>query len=208
MENTKKNPLRIKDIDLTVAVDPSGYPLDELGEIAFVGRSNVGKSSMVNTLLGRKMAKVSQNPGKTRTINFYKINNAFTVVDLPGYGFAKAPKNEVHKWGQMIETYLTDRIQLKAIALLLDIRHEPSKDDIQMYEWLTHYEYEVIIIATKLDKIKRSQIQKHIKMLKTGINNKDAVVIPFSSLDKIGVDPLWDAITERTLPHVQTEETE
>ena len=198
MENSKKNPQRIKDIQLTVAVAPDGYPTEEFGEIAFVGRSNVGKSSMVNTLLGKKMAKVSQSPGKTRTINFYKINDAFHIVDLPGYGFAKAPKREVDKWGQMIETYLLDRPQLRTIALLLDIRHEPSKDDKLMYEWLMHYNHEVIIIATKLDKIKRSQIQKHIKILKEGINNKNALIIPFSSLDKIGVDELWDTIIERT----------
>ena len=198
MENTKSNPQRVKDIQLTVAVAPDGYPVEEIGEIAFVGRSNVGKSSMVNTLLGKKMAKVSQNPGKTRTINFYKINDEFNIVDLPGYGFAKAPKKEVDKWGQMIETYLLERPTLRAIALLLDIRHEPSKDDKLMYEWLTHYNHEIIIVATKLDKIKRSQIQKHIKILKEGINNKDAVVIPFSSMDKVGIDPLWEVILDRT----------
>lgn len=188
----------IKNIDLTVAVAESGYPKDGLLEISFVGRSNVGKSSLINTMLGKKMAKVSQNPGKTRTINFYNIDNKFNLVDLPGYGYAKAPKSEVEKWGKMIETYLQEREELQAIALLLDIRHEPTENDVMMYQWLQHYEHEIIIIATKLDKIKRSQIQKHISIIKKKIDpdNKDLRVLTFSSLDKVGMDVLWEFVLD------------
>lgn len=186
----------IKNIDLTVAVAEPGYPKDGLLEVSFVGRSNVGKSSLINTLLGKKMAKVSQNPGKTRTINFYNIDNKLNLVDLPGYGYAKAPKSEVEKWGKMIESYLKERKELQAIVLLLDIRHEPTENDVMMYDWLQHYGYEVIIIATKLDKIKRSQIQKHISIIKKKLNSKELRVLTFSSLDKVGIEDLWELILD------------
>lgn len=186
--------MKIKNIQLTVAVEPLGYPMSGLPEVAFVGRSNVGKSSLINTLLGRKIAKVSQNPGKTRTINFYNINNEINLVDLPGYGYAKASKSEIAKWGKMIETYLKERKELKAISLLLDIRHTPTENDKLMYEWLAHYGYETIIVATKLDKIKRSQVPKHIEQIKKEINT---TILTFSSLNKIGIEELWRIIVSK-----------
>ena len=184
----------IKHIDLTVAVREDQYPTNGLLEIAFVGRSNVGKSSLINTLLGKKMAKVSQAPGKTRTINFYNIDDKLNLVDLPGYGYARVPKAEIEKWGKMIEGYLERRQELQAIALLLDIRHEPTENDVMMYQYLQHHGHEIIIIATKLDKIKRSQIQKHLAMLKKKIDpaNKALRVLTFSSLDKVGMEAMWD----------------
>ncbi|MCL1996160.1 MAG: ribosome biogenesis GTP-binding protein YihA/YsxC [Defluviitaleaceae bacterium] len=184
-------------INLTVAVEKKGYPEREIKEVAFVGRSNVGKSSLINTLLGKKIAKTSQNPGKTRTINFYNIDEKFHLVDLPGYGYAKAPKTEIAKWGKMIEAYLKEREQLQAVALLLDIRHAPSDNDRLMYDWLLHYGYEMIIIATKLDKIKRSQVQKHISIIRKEISF-EGEIFTFSSLNKTGADALWNAILQRT----------
>lgn len=132
----------------------SQYPTDGKVEIAFAGKSNVGKSTLINAMLGRKaLARTSSQPGKTRTINFYDVNDCMYVVDLPGYGYAKAPKTEIAKWGMMIEEYLQKREELRAIILLIDIRHEPGKNDIMMYDWLKHYGYDIIIAATKSDKI-------------------------------------------------------
>ncbi|MCL1936310.1 MAG: ribosome biogenesis GTP-binding protein YihA/YsxC [Defluviitaleaceae bacterium] len=196
--------MEIKKIDLTVAVSKDKYPTNNLSEIAFVGRSNVGKSSLINTLLKKKIAKVSQNPGKTRTINFYNVNEIINLVDLPGYGYAKAPKSEIEKWGKMIEKYLENRNELKMIALLLDIRHLPTENDKMMYNWLLHYNYEVVIVATKLDKIKRSQINKHISQIKNSLliknennQNLDLEIITFSSLEKKGIEDLWDTMLNR-----------
>ena len=174
----------------------SHYPTDGKTEIAFAGKSNVGKSTLINAMLGRKaLARTSSQPGKTRTINFYDVNDAMYVVDLPGYGYAKAPKTEIAKWGAMIEEYLEKRQELKAIILLIDIRHEPGKNDIMMYEWLKHYGYDIIIAATKSDKINRSQIQKHLSVIRKtlGLGQND-VLIPFSGEKKTGVQELWAEI--------------
>ena len=160
----------------------SQYPTDGKVEIAFAGKSNVGKSTLINAMLGRKaLARTSSQPGKTRTINFYDVNDCMYVVDLPGYGYAKAPKTEIAKWGMMIEEYLQKREELRAIILLIDIRHEPGKNDIMMYDWLKHYGYDIIIAATKSDKINRSQIQKHLSVIRKTLGlGPDDVLIPFS----------------------------
>jgi GTP-binding protein len=185
--------MKISNVTLeAVAVAPAGYPQSGLPEIAFVGRSNVGKSSMINALIGRKsLARVSKQPGKTRTINFYNVENALYFVDLPGYGYAKAPKHEMAKWGEMIEAYLKKREQLKCIVQLLDIRHPPSALDLQMHDWLRHYGFKMIFVLTKLDKIKRSQVERHIKIIRAALNlGADDVFLPFSSETKQGRDGL------------------
>ena len=143
----------------------------------------------------KAIARTSQNPGKTRTINFYNVEDALYFVDLPGYGYAKAPKTEIAKWGKMIENYLLKREELRAIILLIDIRHEPGENDKMMYDWLRHYGYKIIIVATKSDKLKRSQLPKHISMLRKSLNlDKDDILIPFSSETKDGRDELWSVI--------------
>ena len=182
-----------------VTVKPDAFPKDDKPEIAFVGRSNVGKSSLINTMLNRKsLARVSQNPGKTRTINFYNVSDKLYFVDLPGYGYAKVPKTEIAKWGKMIEGYLLKREQLKSIVMLIDIRHTPTENDKTMYDWLKYYDYEIIIAATKADKIKRSQWEKHKKIIRETLGlGKEDVIVHFSSLDKIGKDELWSLINER-----------
>lgn len=179
----------------------SHYPMDGKPEIAFAGKSNVGKSTLINAILGRRaLARTSSQPGKTRTINFYDVNGRMYVVDLPGYGYAKVPKSEVAKWGQMIEEYLQKRQELRAIILLIDIRHEPGKNDIMMYEWLKHFGFDIIIAATKSDKINRSQIQKHLSVIRKTLKLAPGdVLIPFSGEKKTGVDELWAEI-ERFLP--------
>ncbi len=183
-----------------VGVKMSQFPAELRPEIAFVGKSNVGKSSLINTMINRKrLARTSSTPGKTRTINFYDIEGKIYFVDLPGYGYAKAPKTEIQKWGAMIEEYLLRRVQLKSIILLVDIRHEPSENDIIMYEWLKHYNYEIVIVATKADKLKRSQIQKHMSVLIKAFNlSKDDLIFPFSSESRVGKDTLWDFIDKTT----------
>lgn len=188
----------IKNAELeTVCGITSVLPENLLPEVAFAGKSNVGKSSLINGLLNRKsLARTSQEPGKTQTINFYKVNKELYFVDLPGYGFAKVSKETQVKWGNMIEKYLQTSKQLKAVMLLIDIRHEPSANDKNMYEWIVYNGYNPIIIATKLDKINRSQIQKHIKMIKKGLNVlPDTIVIPFSSQTKQGRDEILDVIS-------------
>lgn len=179
----------------------SHYPMDGKPEIAFAGKSNVGKSTLINAILGRRaLARTSSQPGKTRTINFYDVNDMMYVVDLPGYGYAKAPKSEIAKWGEMIETYLERREELRAIILLIDIRHEPGKNDIMMYDWLKHYGYDIIIAATKSDKINRSQIQKQLSIIKKTLKLQPGdVLIPFSGEKKTGVEELWAEI-EKFLP--------
>lgn len=181
-----------------VGVKLEQYPTDGKPEIAFAGKSNVGKSSLINGLLNRKsLARTSSSPGKTRTINFYDVENTLYFVDLPGYGYAKAPKTEIQKWGKMIEDYLYQRETLKSIVLLIDIRHEPGTNDKMMYEWLKHYDYDIIIIATKADKIKRSQLQKHIAMIRKELNmSADEKIIPFSSMTKQGKEEIWSVFDE------------
>ena len=191
----------IKSLSLeTVCGITSVLPENDKPEIAFAGKSNVGKSSLINALMNRKsFARTSSEPGKTQTINFYNINDFMYCVDLPGYGFAKVSKETQEKWGKMIERYLQTSKQLKAVFLLIDIRHEPSANDKNMYEWIVYNGFEPIIIATKLDKINRSQIQKHVKLIKTGLNVRPGtVVIPFSSTTKQGRDEVWELIDSIT----------
>lgn len=187
----------IKSVNLeTVCGITSAIPNNEHIEIAFSGKSNVGKSSLINALMNRKsLARTSAQPGKTQTINFYNINEELYFVDLPGYGYAKVSTAEKQKWGKMIENYLHKSKMLRAVFLLIDIRHEPSANDRDMYEWILYQGYKPIIIATKLDKINRSQVQKHIKMLKTGLQvEKDTVVIPFSAQTKQGREEIYELI--------------
>ena len=149
------------------AVSPKQYPDDGKPEFALVGRSNVGKSSTINTMLNRKnLARVSSSPGKTRTINFYLVNKEFYLVDLPGYGYTKVSKSEKANWGKMIETYLQSRKNLYEVILLVDIRHEPTADDKMMYDWIRHYGYGTVVVATKSDKISRGNYQKHFKIIR------------------------------------------
>lgn len=182
----------------TVCGISSILPKNEYPEIAFAGKSNVGKSSLINALMNRKsLARTSSAPGKTQTINFYKINNNLYYVDLPGYGYAKVNEETKAKWGKMIEKYLHTSDKLKAVFLLIDIRHEPSANDKLMYNWIKDNGFEPIIIATKSDKIKRSQINKHLKMLKVGLEMKaDMPIYPFSSLSKDGKDMILEKIEE------------
>ncbi len=187
----------IKSINLeTVCGITSTLPENDRPEVAFAGKSNVGKSSMINALMNRKSyARISATPGKTQTINFYNINEALYLVDLPGYGYARVSEKEKEQWGRMIERYLHSSSQLKAVFLLIDIRHEPSANDKLMYQWIVDQGYQPVIIATKLDKIKRSQVQKHVKMLKEGLALvPGTTVIPFSSVTKQGRDEIWEMI--------------
>ena len=189
--------MNVNNIELTaVCGRKDQYPNTELPEVAFVGKSNVGKSSLINCMVNRKsLARTSQNPGKTRTINFYNIENIVHFVDLPGYGYARAAKSEIAKWGKMIEEYLLERSQLKSIILLIDIRHEPSDNDKIMYDWLKHYGYKIIIVTTKSDKLKRSQINKHISIISKSLQlDKEDLLVPFSSETKDGREKLWDII--------------
>ena len=187
----------IKSVNLeTVIGVTSKIPENQLMEIAFAGKSNVGKSSLINALMNRKaLARTSAQPGKTQTINFYNINDELYFVDLPGYGYAKVSQQEKEKWGKMIEKYLRQSRMLKAVFLLIDIRHEPSANDRQMYEWILSNGFKPIIIATKLDKITRSQVQKHVKMIRQGLGvDKETIVIPFSSQSKQGRDEVYELI--------------
>ena len=181
-----------------VAVKPSQYPSDDLKEIAFAGRSNVGKSSLLNTITGRKkLARVSGSPGKTRTINFYIVNDEFRIVDLPGYGYAKVSRSVSESWGEMMEKYFESRENLLEVVQLVDIRHEPSKQDIEMYQYLRHYGLDGVVVATKADKISRNQIQKHIKMIRQTLKlSGEDLVIPVSSLKKTGQEQLLDIMEQ------------
>lgn len=179
--------------------------------MAFAGKSNVGKSSLINGLMNRKsLARTSAQPGKTQTINFYNINEEMYLVDLPGYGYAKVSQSEKEKWGKMIERYLHTSKNLKAVFLLVDIRHDPSANDKMMYDWILHNGYQPIIIATKLDKLKRSQVQKNIKAIREGLKlGKDGIILPFSAETKQGRDEIWALIDELTgLVPAATEEVE
>ena len=194
--------IRSSEIEVS-AIRKEQYPKEGLPEIALVGRSNVGKSSATNALLNRRnFARTSQTPGKTRTINFYKINNEFYFVDLPGYGYAKVSKSEKDKWGVIMERYLQDRQELCAIFLLVDIRHEPTNDDVMMYEWIKHFGYNCVVIATKADKISRGQYQKHISIIRKKLQlEKDEKVIPLSSSKKTGVEDVWNEIIAQYEQH-------
>lgn len=193
----------IKSAELeTVCGVTSKLPNNQELEIAFAGKSNVGKSSLINGLLNRKaLARTSSQPGKTQTINFYKINDAFYFVDLPGYGYAKVSVAEREKWGKMIERYLNTSDKLVLVFLLIDIRHEPSANDKMMYDWIIQSGFTPVIIATKADKIKRSQLQKNLKIIRTKLEmGKDDLIFPFSALSKQGRDEIWDYIESRLYP--------
>lgn len=193
----------IKNVSLeTVIGVTSKIPQNELPEIAFAGKSNVGKSSLINALMNRKsLARTSSQPGKTQTINFYNINDALYFVDLPGYGYAKVSQQEKEKWGKMIERYLHQSSVLKAVFLLIDIRHDPSANDRTMYEWILANGFHPIIIATKADKINRSQLQKQIKAVRQGLGaEKDTVVIPFSAQTKQGREEIYEVIDRLMAP--------
>ena len=199
----------IRSVNLeTVCGITSKIPDNPFNEGAFAGKSNVGKSSMINALLNRKsLARTSAQPGKTQTINFYNVNDAMYLVDLPGYGYAKTSASEKEKWGKMIENYLHTSKKLQAVFLLIDIRHDPSANDKMMYDWMVYQGFTPIIIATKLDKIKRSQIQKNVKAIREGLKVKPGtVIIPFSSETKQGRDELWEVIDSFVLPQEETEE--
>lgn len=187
----------IKNVSLDIVCGiTSKLPDTGRPEVAFAGKSNVGKSSLINGLMNRKaLARTSSQPGKTQTINFYNVNEAIYLVDLPGYGYAKVSQSEKEKWGKMIEKYLHTSKNLKAVFLLVDIRHEPSANDKMMYDWIVHNGFEPIIIATKLDKIKRSQVDKQLKLVRTGLGiGKQVTVIPFSAETKEGREKIWDLI--------------
>lgn len=178
------------------AVNPQQYPVRFWPEIAWVGRSNVGKSSIINALLNRKdLARVAATPGKTRVINFYNINDQFYLVDLPGYGYAKVSKTEKAAWAQMIETYLTTREQLKMIVMLVDIRHAPSPDDQVMYDWLVSREQPKLIVATKADKVPVSKVPERLREIRATLGMAEAeTLIPFSALSKQGRNEVWEQI--------------
>lgn len=180
----------------TVCGITSRLPDNKLPEIAFAGKSNVGKSSLINALMNRKSyARISGTPGKTQTINFYNINEQLYLVDLPGYGYAKVTEQEKEKWGRMIERYLHGSRQLQAIFLLIDIRHDPSANDRMMYQWIVEMGFHPIIIATKLDKVKRSQVQKQIRAIRQGLGlMPGTAVIPFSASTKQGRDEIWELV--------------
>ncbi|MCI8608551.1 MAG: YihA family ribosome biogenesis GTP-binding protein [Firmicutes bacterium] len=177
-----------------VAVRPAQYPPDTMAEVAFAGRSNVGKSSLLNLLTGRKsLARVSGSPGKTRTINFYRINDAFRIVDLPGYGYAKVSKSVTENWGEMMEAYFQSRQGLKKVIQLVDIRHAPSKQDVQMYDYLKHYGLSGIVVATKADKVSRNEMQKCISLIRKTLDMApEDVVIPVSALKRTGQEVLLE----------------
>ncbi|MBM7620489.1 GTP-binding protein [Bacillus tianshenii] len=181
------------------AVKPEQYPSGLLPEFALAGRSNVGKSSFINKMINRKnLARTSSKPGKTQTLNFYLINEMLHFVDVPGYGFAKVPKSERDAWGRMMQTYLTSREQLRAVLMIVDLRHPPSKDDVTMYDYLKHYDLPVIVIATKADKIPKGKWQKHKKVVRETLDmvQEDEVIL-FSSETGHGKDEVWGILQKR-----------
>lgn len=189
--------MKITSADIVIsAVKPEQYPELDLPEFALAGRSNVGKSSFINKMLNRKnLARTSSKPGKTQTLNFYLINEAFHFVDVPGYGYARVSKSERAAWGKMIETYLTKREQLRAVVLIVDLRHPPTKDDVMMYQFLKHYDLPCIIINTKADKVPKSKWQKHIKITKETLElDPNDPIILFSSETGYGKDQAWDVL--------------
>ena len=189
----------IKSVELEIVCGvTSKLPDTDKPEMAFAGKSNVGKSSLINGLMNRKsLARTSSQPGKTQTINYYDVNHCMYLVDLPGYGYAKISPREKEKWGQMVENYLHTSKQLRAVFLLIDIRHEPSANDKQMYDWVVYQGYDPIIIATKSDKIKRSQLQKHMRMIREGLKVKAGTpILPYSAQTKQGREEIWNLIDE------------
>ena len=193
----------IKKVDLDIVIGvTSAIPDTQYPEVAFAGKSNVGKSSLINSLMNRKSyARTSSQPGKTQTINFYNINDCMYLVDLPGYGYANASPAVKAKWGKMIEKYLRKSANLKQVFLLVDIRHDPSENDKMMYDWIVDNGFRPVIIATKLDKLKRSQVAKHVKAVRMGLGlREDDILIPFSSETKQGLDELWETVESYVMP--------
>lgn len=191
--------MKIKSVTLeTVIGITSKLPTNTLPEVAFVGRSNVGKSSLINSILQRKsLARTSSKPGKTQTINFYNLNNEIYVVDVPGYGYANAPKSETAKWGDMVAKYFTESEMLRVIFMLCDLRHPASKLDKSMLEWILYLEYQPIVIATKSDKVKPSQISKNVKILRESLGaDDDVIIVPFSSETGEGKEEVWDFLDQ------------
>lgn len=183
---------------IITAGNKSQFPEMNMPEIAFAGKSNVGKSSLLNCLVNRRaLARTSSQPGKTQTINFYGIQDKMRFVDLPGYGYAKVSKVDRERWGKLIEGYLTTRENLNDVVLLIDIRHEVGKNDKMMYDWVMHYFNRVIVVATKADKLNRSQIQKHTAMIKKGLNLRPQdLIIPFSAVTKQGKEEIWAVLEQ------------
>ena len=193
----------IKKVNLDIVIGvTSAIPDTQYPEVAFAGKSNVGKSSLINSLMNRKSyARTSSQPGKTQTINFYNINDCMYLVDLPGYGYANASPAVKAKWGKMIEKYLRKSANLKQVFLLVDIRHDPSENDKMMYDWIVSNGFRPVIIATKLDKLKRSQVAKHVKAVRMGLGlREDDILIPFSSETKQGLDELWETVESYVMP--------
>ena len=201
----------IKDVNLeTVCGITSKLPDNQLPEVAFAGKSNVGKSSLINTLVNRKkLARTSGQPGKTQTINFYNVNHEMYIVDLPGYGYAKISQSVSAKWGPMIENYLHTSSKLRMIFLLIDIRHKPTDNDVQMYRWILSNGFSPVIVATKLDKLKRSQVSKQLKLVRETLHIIDGVpLVPFSSVTEQGRDEIWALIERYALNADLNEEQE
>lgn len=191
--------MRVTKAELMIsAVSKKQYPDDSLPEIALAGRSNVGKSSFINRMIQRrKLARTSSKPGKTQTLNFYKINDLFYFVDVPGYGYAQVSKQERNKWGQMMEEYFELREQLKCVALITDVRHEPTKDDIQMYQYINHLQLPTVVIATKIDKVSKGKQQRYINRTKQYLQvTSDDQVIAFSAETGVGKDEAWSYLSQ------------
>ncbi|MGN0149374.1 MAG: ribosome biogenesis GTP-binding protein YihA/YsxC [Clostridia bacterium] len=200
--------MNIHNASITVsAVNKKQYPADGLKEFAFAGRSNVGKSSLINKLLNRKsLARVSGTPGKTTTINFYNIDDTIYLVDLPGYGYAQRSKAEIEKWGSMMEDYLANRETLVQTILLVDSRHKPTKDDVTMAEWIRHYHDRLIVVATKFDKLKKKEMEPNLERIwETLEMGEDDILVPFSTKDDEGKFSVWDMIEMMRLPEYEEE---
>ena len=197
------------DIEIS-AVDAAQYPKTDVPEFAFAGRSNVGKSSLINKLLNRKsLARVSGTPGKTATINFYNIDDTIFLVDLPGYGYANRSKTEIKKWGKMIDTYLNTRQQIYQVFLLVDSRHKPTADDMQMLTWIRAYQESVVVIATKTDKLSKRQLEENLEMIYEALSlTEDDLLVPFSTKDDEGKFTVWDIINLLRSGETETTETE
>lgn len=192
--------MKVNNVELTIsAVRPSQYPDNNIPELAFVGRSNVGKSSLTNSLINRKnFARTSGQPGKTQTLNFYKVEDTFYIVDVPGYGYAKVSKKQREQFGKMIETYITSRPQLRGVVSLVDARHEPTEDDILMYNWLQYYEIPTLVVATKSDKISKAKFNKYMSQIKAALdfNEETSDFAFFSAVTKSGLDDVWNWIED------------